>query len=169
VGYIVHYSLCIVWSCFFAFGRLTPRPTWTRATLRVNSSDRQRAPVGVNVSREKAMGTIDSKLEVLSVALMLWPALVSSVALLWKSRFIGRKVGFLFTTTLVGYGLMFGVPKLTATLVLYFVGMDRAMKAIEPIAGYWFLFLAVIGVILLITPLVSTYWLYKRRYSTVED
>ena len=115
------------------------------------------------------MGTIDEKLELLSVALVLWPALVSSVTLLWKSRFIGRKVGFWFTTTLVGYGLMFGVPKLIATLILYFLGMDRAMKAIEPIAGYWFLFLAVIGVILFIAPLVSTYWLYKRRYSTVGD
>lgn len=97
-----------------------------------------------------------------SLLLYIWPLVVPSICLLWKRKLINRKIYFLFCSVVLGYMLMFGVPLfLLYTLANSFV-YEKFLKAVESFATYYWLGLGLFAIMFFISPVISTYFLYKK-------
>ena len=114
------------------------------------------------------MKTLETNLMLLSVAITFWPAIVPIAYLLWKKRLIKKKMAFWFFSALLGYTLMYGVPIFIATMLRNFVGIEKVSKAVESFAAYYWLVFAIVAAMFFMAPVISTYLLYKRKYSIVK-
>lgn len=92
----------------------------------------------------------------------LWPVITTYAFLLIRGRHISRKVKYFFVSALVGYALFIGTNVLVTLLVRSFLDTERLMeKGINAEALVSDIFW-VIGLLLFVPPVISSYRLAKR-------
>lgn len=105
-----------------------------------------------------------------SLVIIIWPLIVSSIYLLFTWGAIQGKFLFWFITAFVGYALMFGIPLIIILFINNFIGMQAVSHAMEKPSLKWFVeyywsVMAVVSLVLILLPIVSTHSIFRRKYA----